>query len=251
MNPITESPLAQCELVVSETNALQIIDPKDRELIATLKPLAESIPLAVDFAHRCVVNNAEQAEGAAKFRETIITTSKQAEDALRKFDDNLMDRLFKTHRRWTALLAAFSAPLDGAAKTIKSKIIVWQNAEAEKAAREQARLQAEADERARQERARLEKEAARLKTPELKQERLEAAQSVVAPVVSVAPPPAAVKVQRRWAIKSIDRNVFLSAAATQPQLQGFVAIEESKLIRSKAANSAMECPGIVFHQVTC
>ena len=250
MNPEHTNLLAQCEIVVSETNSLAIQDPKDRELVATLKPLADSIPLAIAFAHRCEVIDAATAEGAAKFRKSILVTSMQAEEVLRKFDDGLIDRLFRTHRKWTTLLGMFAIPLDGAAKMIKGKIIAWQNAEAEKAAREQARLQAEADLRAARERARLEKEAACLKTPALKQERLEQAASVVVPVVYVAPPPAAVQVQKRWAVRSIDRAAFLTAAAANPMLQGFVVIEESKLARAKAANSAMEVAGIVFHQVT-
>jgi len=246
MNNTTNTTITELELVVSGTNELAIADAAFAELVATLQPIADRIETAVTSADECVVTDEDSADVAATCRDAIIADLKQAEEALRGFEGGIINRLHSQHRAWTALLALFKTPLDGAAKTIKGKVIGWQNAEAEKARKEQARLQAEADERARKERDRLEKEAAKLKTPEKQEERREAARQVVAPVVSVEAPRAAVKTQRRWCVARVDAAAFIKAAAADEALIGYVTINEGTMARAKAANSRIEIPGVTF-----
>ena len=248
MNTPINTPIEDLESTMIATNAIAIRDAERESLLATLKPIADIIKNAALEAENIRVIDESSARNAAQARDDYAEYSKQAETALRSFDHKLMDRIYKTHRQWTALLLCFTDPLDLAAKTIKQKIIGWQLAEAEKARREQARLQAEADERARKEQEKLLKQAEKLKTPELKEQRMAEAQAIVAPVVHVAAPQAAVKTQRRWKAVSVDKADFLKAAATNAMLHGFVTIEMNALSRSKAANPALEIPGVTFKQ---
>lgn len=242
-----QTPIAELELVVINTNALTINDAALAEAVKTLKPIADGIPDAIERSESLTVSSANDADEAAKLRDAIIEAHKTATKTINEFDNGIINRLHKLHGRWCALRKPFEL-LEGAAKTIKQKIIDFQEAERKKAEAEQARLQAEADERARKEKERLEKEAAKLKTPEKIQERLEAAAAVVAPVIRVAAPVSAVKTQKRWTIASIDKAEFLAAAAETPMMQGYIEIIESALVRSKAANELLEVPGVTFEK---
>lgn len=248
--PNPPNPIEELDLVIASTRGLSVQEQARLELVTKLRDIAAILPASLQYAETCAVANAADAEHAASSRQHMVEKSQEADKLLREFDNGLIDRLFKTHRAWTKLIASFTTPLEYAAKTVKAKIIVWQEAEAEKARQEQVRLQAEADERARKERERLEKQAEKLKTPELKEQRLEQAQAVVAPVIQVAAPKIAVKAQKRWTVTSVDKAVFLAAAATDKNLQGFIEINQQALARSKAANSQLEVPGIIFGQIT-
>lgn len=95
-----------------------------------------------------------------------------------------------THKAWKATVSkekSYTDILDRVERIVKDKVLVYDHAEEKKRREEQQRLQAIADRKAEQERQRLLKEAEKLKTPELKEERLEAAAAVATPVVEVAP----------------------------------------------------------------
>jgi len=97
----------------------------------------------------------------------------------------------------------------------KLKADNWLQGEERKAEAERRRLQAKADEDARRERERLEKEAGKLKTPELKQQRLEQAAAVEAPVVTVTPPiekVEGVSVRKVWIARLVDMDKLIAAA---------------------------------------
>ena len=241
--------IAELELVITDTNDLSVPDTAMRDIALVLRPIADSIPAAQAYASTLKVTNQSEAVAAAMRRDEMIAAAKTAKESIDGFQDGIINKLHKLHRRWTAFRGLFD-PLEAAAKQVKQAIIAWQQAEEEKAAAEQRRLQAEADERARRERDRLEKEAARLKTPELREARLEAAAAVIAPVLRVAAPVATVGTQKRWYVLQVDRAAFLAAAAADPNLQGYITIDETKLARSKSANSALTVPGIVFERRT-
>lgn len=91
------------------------------------------------------------------------------------------------HRAIVANEKSFTDRLD-AFEFAAKKAIGRYDAEVEAAREaERQRLQAIADEQARKERERLEREASKLKTPELREQRLSAAAAVQAPIVQVAP----------------------------------------------------------------
>lgn len=246
-----ETSIAEAQTFVGDTNALTIRDEDRAALIATLRPIAERIPEAVKLAREIVVENSVQAEQAALLRDSWTRQGDEAENAIRQFSNGLLDRLFKCHRKGTGLIARF-IPLKDAARLAKRKISAWQDAEAEKARREQERVQAEAEARTEAERRRLEKAAERLKTPELREARLAEAAAIVAPVVSVAPPPKVVVTQHRWIISRLDKRRFLSAvgASETGALDGFVDVDETSMKRAKAANPAMTIPGVEFKQIS-
>ena len=245
----TQTPtiIAELELVVNGTNSLTIRDTDLQEAAEVLRPIAESIPGALVYAGSLVVRNEAEAAVAAGKREAMLANAKLAKATITGFQGGIISRLHLLHRSWTAFRALFD-PLETAAKQTKAAIIKWQEEEERKARAEEAKLQAEADERARKERERLEKEAVKLKTAERREERLEAAAAVVAPVVRVEAPKAAVSVQKRWHVETIDMPAFVAAVAADPtgMLIGFLEARESALARAKAANPAMTVPGVTF-----
>lgn len=243
---MTTEPLLDLELVVSDTNALAVADKDRAALIETLKPIADTIANAQIFVRTINVNNEQEAKDAAVTRDKLIEYAHTAETALREFDGNLVERLYRTHRAWTALIGRF-AVLNDLAREIKQKIMLWQAMEAERAERERARLQSILDEQARAERERLEKQAAKLKTPALKEQRLEQAAAIVPSVVQVAAPPKAVKSQTRWKVKAFD----MTAMGIPKEVQGYLTVETSRLERAKAANAMLVVSGVEFHTVLC
>ena len=93
------------------------------------------------------------------------------------------------HATWKAAVAhrdSIAKPIEEAEAIVKSRITAYICEERRKAEAERARLQAEADARAEAERKRAVAAAEKLKTPELKAERMEQAETIVAPVVAVA-----------------------------------------------------------------
>lgn len=93
------------------------------------------------------------------------------------------------HKAWKAAVAhrdSIAGPIDAAERIVKQRIADYVFEQRRKAERERARLQAEADAQAEAERRKAMAAAEKLKTPELKEARIEQAQAIVAPVVQVA-----------------------------------------------------------------
>ena len=93
------------------------------------------------------------------------------------------------HAAWKAAVAhrdSIAKPIDEAERIVKDRIAGYVSEQRRLAEAERARLQAEADAKAEAERKRAMAAAEKLKTPELKAERIEQAQTIVAPVVTVA-----------------------------------------------------------------
>jgi hypothetical protein len=152
----------------------------------------------------------------------------------------------KAHSAWKAIVAkekSYTDRLDAVERKIKSAVLVYDRAQEEIRRAEQRRLQAEADERARRERERLEKEAARLKTPELKEERLAQAQAIVAPVVEVAqiaPKVEGVSTRKTWKARVID-------AGQVPR--EFMTVNETALnAYARATKGKMPVAGVEFYE---
>lgn len=244
MNPETTEPISELELFLDDTNALAVQDQKRAALIATLKPIASGIGDLYQYSIDVRVTDESSAKKAAEVRDHMLSCASLAETAIREFDGNLLGRLFNAHRKGTALIARFTV-LNEYARTVKQKILRWQQDEADKAEKERQRLQAIVDEKARVEKERLEKLAEKRVTPEVKEKYREQAAAVVAPVVFVAPPTKAVSAQKRWRVKAVDMTLM----GIPPSVQGYVEIKISNLERAKAANSMLEVPGVSFHQV--
>lgn len=240
--------LNQVSVVATEATSLQVSDQERAAIVATLQPVATRLPAYQQFAETCVISTKPSADNAASILGDIDRDNKSVTEAMEPW----ISRVFQFHRRCTGLRNLFTDPLAAAKGKIKGKLIAWQEAERKAAEELQAKLQAEADEKARKEAERLTKEAGKLKTPEKVQERLEAAASIVAPTVRIeAQTVTGLRVQKRWVVKSVDLAEFLSAAAKDRNLWGYITVESTKLQRTKSANTMLEVPGVVFEQRAC
>jgi len=139
---------------------------------------------------------------------------------------------------------------DETERMAKDKAGSWR-AKQEAIAEEQRRkLQAEADRRARIERERLEKEAEKLKTPELKEQRLEEAAAVIAPEVKVESPAKVegVSVRKSWKAKLVNMGELILNAkpgSVASTLVGFNQMEADAFARSTKGN--VKVPGVEFY----
>lgn len=134
---------------------------------------------------------------------------------------------------------------EGIAKTADAACNRYDAEHEEIRVKEQRRLQAIEDERARKERERLEREAARLKTPELKAERMEQAAEIVAPVVVIAP--VAQKVQGESAVKVWKARVVNAALVPREWL----IVDEQQLgAFARATKGTKAISGVEFYAET-
>jgi hypothetical protein len=240
------TPVVELGSAVDTVNALAITNPVREALVRDLGPIADKLAEYEALAQDYNVVNEAVAIAATRTCDEMAAHIKTVKD--HEVLSTIVAGLHAAHRRFTGLRDCFIKPLEASRKTLKGKVIVWQQAEEEKARKEQARLQAEADAKARAEQDRLRKAAEKLKTPELKQERLEQAEAIAAPVVTVQAPKSAMKMQKRWAVKSVSLAAFLQACIADGNLLGYVTIDMNKLARAKAANTMLEIPGVTFEQ---
>lgn len=235
---MSERPVS-LDLVLQDCNTPMAVDPRKSELIATLNPL---IPKIGEYEAKAgmVVATADDATEASRWLTAMAADTKQVEAAIKEFKTEAKRR----HTLWCDLEALFTDSFKASYKRLKQSVMDWQTEQERIAERERQRLQAEADEAARKERERLEKLAAQRKTPEKQEEYREAAAAVVAPVIRVDAPKAAVKMQLRWAVKSFNLDLM----GIPRDVQGYITVETSKLARAKAANTMLEVKGVEFYQ---
>ena len=240
-----QNQLIEIETVVAATNAVSVPDAIKAALVADLQPIAERLA-GYQVAAGMSVTTDEQAKLAAGIVAEIDADIKAVNGC--ETMDKIIKGLHGLHRQWTAARAMFADPLDKCKRAIRGAVLTYQQEQQRKAAELQRKLQAEADERARKEQARLEAQAAKLKTPELREARMEQAAQVVAPVVTI-PVQQFTKTRKVWKVTDLDMAAFLAAAATNPMLHGYVEIKVTALERSKAANLMLAVPGVTFEQV--
>jgi hypothetical protein len=150
--------LVEITRAVEACNAVAVPDPVRVALVRDLGPVANRLAKYAAATSMTVTNEAE-AEEASQICTAIaadIATVKNHE-VLSKITSGLHD----LHRRWTGLRDLFVAPMTRDRKTIKDKVIAWQEAEKRKAEEIQRKLQAEADAKAAREREKQEAEACR------------------------------------------------------------------------------------------
>lgn len=149
------------------------------------------------------VTTPEEYTNAGNFLKTIKAAQKKVTD----FFGPMKQKAFEAHKEITKQESAMVGPLRDAEQKIKSSMLTYQSQEERKRFEAERKAQEEADKKAMAERARLEREAAKLKTPELKEQRLEMAAAVVAPVVSVAsviPVIQGQNIVKRWKAKVVN-----------------------------------------------
>lgn len=143
--------------------------------------------------------------------------------------------------------------MDQAESAVKGKVLAWQQVERAKADEAQRKAQAAADEAARRERERLEKEASKLKTPELRQERLEQAAAIAAPVIAVEAPvatTAGTSTRQTWKAECIDMASLISAAAQGSVAASLLAFDQKAADAfARATKGRTSIPGVKFFSV--
>lgn len=111
------------------------------------------------------------------------------------------------HAAWKAAVAhrdSVATPIEEAEKIIKTRIADYTFEQQRKAEAERKRLQAEADARAEIERRKAMAAAEKLKTPELKEERIMQAETIVAPVVTVEAPKTSLSMVVTYGFEIVD-----------------------------------------------
>jgi hypothetical protein len=202
-----------------------------RELIVNIENLAE-------LTKGVVVRNAEE-------RASVYGYVKKVKDYRTDVVAFFAPIKQKAHEAWKAITEKekyFTNKLDGFENTAKRAILTFDQAEEEKRFAEQRRLQAVADEQARKEREKLEKEAAKLKTPELKEARLEAAAAVTAPVIEIAQ---TAEKQKGEATKTTWKARVINAALVPREY--CVPNEKELDAIAKATKGSKQIPGVEFY----
>ena len=240
--------LLEIERAVEACNAVAIPDPIRVALVRDLVPVANRLVGYSDVAKSLEVLNQNTADQATVICNDIAADIKAVKD--HEVLSRTTDGLHKLHRQWTGLRDLFVAPMERDRKTIKMKVIAWQEGERRKAEEIQRRLQAEADAKAAREREALLKKAESIKTPEKKEALREQAAAVIAPTVHVEVAKSGLRVSKAWTVKSVDEEAFFAALVHNPGLRGYVEIDKTRMVRGKAANPSMTVPGVTFEQIT-
>lgn len=109
----------------------------------------------------------------------------------------------------------YLSPFVEAEGILKEKAGAWDTEQDRIRRAEQARLQAEAEERARKEREKALKAAEKLKTPELKEQRIAEAEAIEAPAIEIPEAPKAEGESYRtiWKSRLVDIGALIEAAA--------------------------------------
>ena len=161
----------------------------------------------------------------------------------------------QTYGAWKSIVAKEKEGLkicDSAEKMAKGKALNWKAEQDRKAAEEQRKLQAISDEKARKEKERLEKEAGKLKTPELKQARLEEAAEVVAPVITVASPVADVNgasSRRIWKGDVTNIAALIAAAVPGSVAASFLQVNQKAVDSfSRSTKGTVAVAGVRFYE---
>lgn len=232
--------------IIEDTNKIVVQDAIKNTLVTDLTPIADRIAMYREAAETMEVTNEDEATEAAGICDEIATDLKRVKD--HEVLSGIVSGLHTLHRKWTGFRGIFSDPMEKHRKALKAKVIEWQEEERIKAEQAQRKLQAEADKKAREEAARLQKKAETVKKPETKERYEEEAASVVAPSIEVTAPKTNMRVQRVWAVKSINENVFFQSLSSRMDCRGYVKIDEQAMKKAKAANVRIEIPGVEFEQ---
>jgi hypothetical protein len=217
------------------------------EVVRAEELQAEVMPV-VERAASIVVASPDQYEIAAGFLKAVKAAQKRVEDWF-------AEPVKAAHSAWKALTNRRDEtlqPLANAERTVKNKMVAYAQDQERIRAAEQARLQAEADERARREREAAEKAAAKLKTPELREQRMAEAAAIAAPVVTVAATTPEVKgqsIRKTWKARIVDPKAAALAVMQWPDWSAYVSLNAAELNRFAArTKGSVSLPGVEWYE---
>jgi hypothetical protein len=200
---------------------------------------AEVAPVVFD-AKNIVVCDSESYQNAGAFLSKLKAAQKKVSD----FFAPMKKKAHEAHKAITEQESETLTPLKNAERIINETMIAYKRECERRAMEEQRKAQAIADEAARKERERLEKEAAKLKTPELREQRLEQAASIIPPVIAVAsdvPKFDGLTTAKTWKAEVVDVSVL-------PR-EWMVPNETALNSFAKATKGAVPVAGVRFVQV--
>jgi len=217
----------------------------------SVEVLRQELTPVVQQAGSIIVTTPEAYTGAADFLKAV----KAAQKRVTEFFAPLAAKAHEAHKAITTKQAETMKPLQDAEATVKRKMLDYAEEQERIRQAEQRKLQEQADLAARRERERLEKEAAKLKTPELRQARMEQAAAVVAPVVEVAsvrPVIAGQSIKKTWRVTSVtDRKALVMALMGFPDWEAYVELNMGQLDKFAArTKGSVMLPGVTFAEVS-
>lgn len=240
--------LVQIEKAVEACNAVAVSNPVREALVWDLGPVANRLAQYAAAAEMSVTNNVD-AEGAARLCEKIAADIKTVKD--HEVLSKITAGLHNLHRQWTGLRDLFVAPMERDRRTIKNKVIAWQEGERRKAEEIQRKAQAEADAKAAREREALLKKAASVKTPEKQEAYREAAAAIIPPTIHVAAPKSGLRTQTVWIGEVVDPLAAARALLNFADWSAYIKIDQNELNKfASRTKGAVKVPGVNFKQVT-
>lgn len=184
--------------------------------LISIEQLQTEMAPIIQRANAITVRNADDRSDAMEFTKAV----KRGQETVTEYFKKSKSLTYASWKEVCRQESDLLDPLKAAEKRVKLTVTTYDDEEKDRRLAEQRRLQAEADERARKEREKLAREAAKLKTPELREERLEAAAAVTAPVVMVAAPEKQKGEASRqtWHMRLTDKVALIQEAANGNEL---------------------------------
>ncbi len=160
------------------------------------------------------------------------------------------------HTTWKNIVAKEKEKVDicdKALKLVNDKTLAWEEEANRKTREEEARINAEAQEKARREKEAAIKAAEKLKTPELKAARLEEAEQIQPPEIILEKPTHGVVgaiTKTTWKGEVVDMSSLIAAAKPGTVAAGFLEVNE-KAVRAFAVSTKgkVTVPGVKFTEV--
>lgn len=255
-HPVEEQTEAKAELLVELARAtpdLVLVDrknPRLAELAEELRGLRAEVDLQSQVAIPTEIANPTQ---LAVIEQDLLNV-KSLTGRVQTFLNPFKQWAFKFHRALTGYENDLLAPLlryEAAVKPVSQKYLDEQE---RKRRAEEDRINAQLRAEAEAERQRLLKEAAKLKTPELRKERIEQAQAVEAQrvtVPSVITTTKGIVDKKRWIAEVTDWPAAVAYLAALPDAQGYIEIKQSAIDGLAARmKSTGTVPGLIFKEVS-
>jgi hypothetical protein len=189
------------------------------------------------WAESLCISNAKQLFDATAYLQEIKLALRRAKEffaPMKKSADDAKRAILDAEKK-------LIGPLEVAEARVKSAALAYNRSQEEIRLKEQQRLQAEADERARREREKLQARAASVKTPEKKEEYAEKAAAVTSPVINVPKPaqPQGTTIRKVWKHRVVNEGLV-------PR-QYLVVDTKALDTLARGLKERAVCPGVEFY----
>lgn len=201
----------------------------------------------VDRASKMTIRTSGDYEDASEFLKAVKSTQKRVAD----YFGPMKQAAHCAWKKITAKEAEAMEPLANAERSVKALMIEWRVEQDRIRNAEQAKLQAEADERARKEREALEAKAAKMKTESKRDEYLERAAVVVAPIVTVESSVPNVKgqsIRTTWKARLVSLSALTGIPEGDVRLSMVTFDQAAANKLAVATKGAMSVPGVEWYE---